>query len=78
VSGGRRYPESLKEESSFSEEKEAKRLLSIKVDRRPPPDTNSQKFFGSFFQGRTTLSYAFGPGNARDRPSHSDERDDVR
>jgi hypothetical protein len=45
-----------KQESSFSEEKEAKRLLSI----TPRPisrdhGANGQKFFGSFFQKRTFL-----------------------
>jgi hypothetical protein len=38
----------MKQASSFSEEKEEKRLLSIWV-----PALNGQKFFGSFFQKRT-------------------------
>jgi hypothetical protein len=43
------------EDSSFSEEKEAKRLLSIKAEGLQPTITNNQKFFDSFFQERTTL-----------------------
>jgi hypothetical protein len=39
----------VKKESSFSEEKEAKRLSSIQAVRLPPPGFNGQKFFGSFF-----------------------------
>jgi peptide/nickel transport system permease protein len=44
-----------KEESSFSEEKETKRLF--RLDAAPPvlPGTRSEKFFGSFFQKRTSL-----------------------
>jgi hypothetical protein len=46
----------LKEESSFSEEKEAKRLLSVLgVGARPL--LNGEKFFGSFFQERTSSFY---------------------
>jgi hypothetical protein len=45
-----------KEESSFSEEKEAKRRLSV-LDVRPLPLLNGEKFFGSFFQERTSSFY---------------------
>jgi hypothetical protein len=46
----------VKEESSFSEEKEAKRLLSV-LGVRPLPLLNGEKFFGSFFQERTAFFY---------------------
>jgi hypothetical protein len=44
-----------REESSFSEEKEAKRLLSVEVVRvaMPGHGASGGKFFGSFFQKRT-------------------------
>ncbi|HTZ69513.1 MAG TPA: hypothetical protein VMB71_02585 [Acetobacteraceae bacterium] len=47
-----------KKESSFSEEKEAKRLLSMTSDSESgwvdsDGARNGQKFFGSFFQKRT-------------------------
>jgi hypothetical protein len=38
----------MKQESSFSEEKEAKRLHSL-------GHAKSEKFFGSFFQKRTSF-----------------------
>jgi hypothetical protein len=41
----------------FSEEKEAKRLLSMKINRLHWRILNGQKFFGSFFQERTLLSF---------------------
>jgi hypothetical protein len=43
------------EESSFSEEKEAKRLLSMKIGWFRLSILNGKKFFGSFFQERTNL-----------------------
>jgi hypothetical protein len=46
----------LKKESSFSEEKEAKRLLSVLSRTFLQAHANKQKFFGSFFQKRTLLS----------------------
>jgi hypothetical protein len=49
----------LKEESSFSEEKEAKRLLSIGPGWWPAGRAIGEEFFGSFFQERTLLSYTF-------------------
>jgi hypothetical protein len=42
-----------KKESSFSEEKEAKRLLIVLSRRLRQTRANKQKFFGSFFQKRT-------------------------
>jgi hypothetical protein len=39
--------------SSFSEEKEAKRLLLFGRGGESSSETKSQKFFGSFFQKRT-------------------------
>jgi hypothetical protein len=41
--------------SSFSAEKEAKRLLSVSAGWLLSPRLNGQKFFGSFSQERTTL-----------------------
>jgi hypothetical protein len=45
----------MKQESSFSEEKEAKRLHSLRLDRRLKCHARSEKFFGSFFQKRTSF-----------------------
>ncbi len=47
-------------DSSFSEEKEAKRLYSLGVRRRPPSRLQGEKFFGSFFQERTSVSLSSG------------------
>jgi hypothetical protein len=44
--------------TSFSEEKEAKRLLSRFLGAAMPPALpNGEKFFGSFFQKRTILPH---------------------
>ena len=45
----------FKKESSFSEEKEAKRLSKFDAERSDPSASKSRKFFGSFFQKRTRL-----------------------
>jgi hypothetical protein len=42
-------------DSSFSEEKEAKRLLPYDVEAPGFPASNGEKFFGSFFQKGTRL-----------------------
>jgi hypothetical protein len=44
-----------KEESSFSEEKEAKRLFTFAPGAAAGTRARSEKFFGSFFQKRTRL-----------------------
>jgi hypothetical protein len=43
-------------DSSFSEEKEAKKRRCAHSSR--PPTINGQKFFGSFFQKRTAFFFA--------------------
>jgi hypothetical protein len=45
--------EGSKEESSVSEEKEAKRLFTFAPDAASGTRARSEKFFGSFFQKRT-------------------------
>jgi hypothetical protein len=47
----------VREDSSFSEEKEAKRLLSIGVELLQLNRHRGEKFFGSFFQERTILRF---------------------
>jgi hypothetical protein len=50
------------EESSFSEEKEAKRLLLFGVHASRATYAEEQKFFASFFQKRTVFLLAFARG----------------
>jgi hypothetical protein len=49
--------EPSQEESSFSEEKEAKRLYPLDVDGPRLARAKSEKFFGSFFQKRTCFIF---------------------
>jgi hypothetical protein len=44
-----------REDASFSEEKEAKRLLIVLSRTSLQTTANKQKFFGSFFQKRTNF-----------------------
>jgi hypothetical protein len=59
---------SEKEGTSFSEEKEAKRLLIMKREGLRLQTLNGEKFFSSFFQERTSLPFASMPRNAAKIP----------